>query len=309
MLLRIFALINIFFGPGMAGLGLVLPCADALAASSGNLGQTYRAKANSALNSEMKEAGRDFAKAKEELARAGEAFSEAGKDFQAGASLFQTANAGEWAAGSQAGADIEGTQVFQGNSAQGYIGTYRDPANGDIVTSVIAPKRPVQNQQNYPIIVEPQVTPGTGNGWSGNFGNSGWSGGNWGNGNRFPPAGIGGGSGNSFLPGLRPPSPPGPVFPPWQKPPYPGQSIPGQNIPGQGTPGQNPWPNPGWPPSAGWQPNLPPGSGWQPNPSWQPNPGWQPIWRPDAGWRPPSWPRPPLIPGGPVPIQPRQGSY
>ena len=40
---------------------------------------------------------------------------------------------------------------------EGYMGTYTDPATGDIITDVVSPRMPQQQQQQTPIIVYPQV--------------------------------------------------------------------------------------------------------------------------------------------------------
>ena len=40
---------------------------------------------------------------------------------------------------------------------EGYIGTHTDPATGDIITNVVSPRMPQQQQQQTPIIVYPQV--------------------------------------------------------------------------------------------------------------------------------------------------------
>ncbi|MDE7370838.1 MAG: hypothetical protein K2N07_03675, partial [Desulfovibrio sp.] len=53
----------------------------------------------------------------------------------------------------------------------GYAGTWRDPETGDIVTSVIAPRRPQEQTQQPPIYIAPQIDPD----WPANgYGNSGW---------------------------------------------------------------------------------------------------------------------------------------
>ena len=52
----------------------------------------------------------------------------------------------------------------------GFAGTWRDPENGDIVTSVIAPRPQPAPQDQTPMIIEPQISPGyggNGQGWSG----------------------------------------------------------------------------------------------------------------------------------------------
>ena len=43
----------------------------------------------------------------------------------------------------------------QNSGYNGFIGTWRDPETGDIITSVIAPRQPQQNQQAPPIYVYP----------------------------------------------------------------------------------------------------------------------------------------------------------
>ena len=46
-----------------------------------------------------------------------------------------------------------------GNSLGGYSGTYIDPETGDTVTTVIAPRKPGEQQPWPPIYVYPQVAP------------------------------------------------------------------------------------------------------------------------------------------------------
>ena len=73
--------------------------------------------------------------------------------------------------------------VYVSDTAPGYngfAGTWRDPETGDIITSVIAPRQPLPQEQNGPLIVAPQIYPGGGQ-------------------SPFPPGG-----------GVQPPYPPGP---------------------------------------------------------------------------------------------------
>lgn len=108
--------------------------------------------------------------------------------------------------------------ALQGSPQTGYAGTWTDPATGDVITSVIAPTAPpVQNSQNYPIIVEPQIN---GNyGQSGQNSATGWT--QW------------------------PTSPDNPGYPP-QSVPYNQPPPPGWHpyYPGQPYPGFNPYPYP-----------------------------------------------------------------
>lgn len=46
-----------------------------------------------------------------------------------------------------------------GHSLGGFSGTYTDPETGDTVTTVIAPRKPDQQQPWPPVYVYPQVTP------------------------------------------------------------------------------------------------------------------------------------------------------
>ena len=60
---------------------------------------------------------------------------------------------------------------------EGYMGTYTDPATGDIITDVVSPRMPQQQQQQTPIIVYPQVgspynpVPPNGGGYGIQYGN------------------------------------------------------------------------------------------------------------------------------------------
>lgn len=206
---------------------------------------------------------------------------------------------------SQAGAGAQAQAPGPGDE-NGYMGTYTD-SNGDIVTSVIAPKRPQQDTQDYPIIVEPQIG---GYDWNGgSYGGYGWNGGGF---RPLPPPqpmpgqqgfnpGWYGGPGNpGNTPGWRPhPGFDGPGRPD-------GYDRPGRpDIPGR--PGR-----PGFPgnPSI-WQPGMNPpnwndgpdrpGSGnWTPPPGWQgrpepgpgAGPGNTPGWQGGSGssWNPPTAP-------------------
>ena len=40
---------------------------------------------------------------------------------------------------------------------EGYMGTHTDPATGDVITDIVSPRAPQQQQQQTPIIVYPQV--------------------------------------------------------------------------------------------------------------------------------------------------------
>ena len=108
--------------------------------------------------------------------------------------------------------------VYVSDTAPGYngfAGTWRDPETGDIITSVIAPRQPLPQEQNGPLIVAPQIYPGGGQ-------------------SPFPPGG-----------GVQPPYPPGPPPRPYPGPPprpYPGfqPGQPGVMPPGQSTPGWRP---------------------------------------------------------------------
>lgn len=188
------------------------------------------------------------------------------------------------------------TQALQGSPETGFAGTWTDPQTGDVITSVIAPKPPVQNNQNYPMIIEPQV----GNYYSGSGQNpyTGWS--NW---QTYPDN-----------PGYPPQSPP------YNQPPPPGWHP---YYPGQPYPGFNPYPYPFPQPYPGYEhgswdrpPSFLPGMpGSQPppiNPNYRPlrpgsNPGsiWHPGMTPPApGWGPPAPALPPAVSGSPAPGSP-----
>lgn len=193
----------------------------------------------------------------------------------------------------------------------GYAGTWKDPETGDIITSVIAPRRPQEQTQQPPIYIAPQIDPQ----WPGGYATSGWPGGSnggwqqggnsgWNNGwqpapppgapypgQNFPGQPYPGQPSPGYGPGQNPPGQamPGP-YPPGQ--PYPGQQ-PGQNYPGQNFPGQ---PSPG---------QYPPGQGYpaQAAPGLTPPPAAQP------GFRPPQQPERPAPGGLPLPdMQPPQGA-
>lgn len=207
-------------------------------------------------------------------------------------------------------------QVYNGSPETGYAGTWTDPVTGDTVTSVIAPtpRTTTSQMQNYPIIIEPQVS---GAGWYG-YDSSGsqqdwpqWPGHPGDNGYppspapapapSFPPSNQPGPAYGPF-PGYVPNNPV-PPFSPGYRPLRPGSAAwPGNG----GLPPQPPSNNPGWPPSYqpappnAWQPNSPGTPGWVP-PSYQPAPpnAWQPNkppsgWRPGGGFRPV---RPIMVPG------------
>ncbi len=193
----------------------------------------------------------------------------------------------------------------------GYAGTWRDPETGDIVTSVIAPRRPREQAQQPPIYVAPQIDPD----WPANgYGNSGWPNGwngGW-NGGAQPgwtpgaPPGGAPGWGQSWRPGQGP-LPPGMGRPPSAMvPPAGPPSLPPQaGQPGGRPPQQPDRPGPGGLPLPGMQPGMqpgaqppqgngqpgavrPPANGQQGN--WQgPPPNWRPQnWRPQ-NWQPGNW--------------------
>lgn len=126
--------------------------------------------------------------------------------------------------------------------SNGFAGTWRDPETGDIITSVIAPRQPLPQEQSAPIIVAPQLYPGGGQ-------------------SPYPPGG-----------GVRPPYEPGPPPRPYPTPPpgfqpgRPGVTPPGQSMPGwrpPHPPGPPPRPYPVPPPGfqPGWRPTVPPHPG------------------------------------------------
>lgn len=219
--------------------------------------------------------------------------------------------------------------AMQGSPETGYSGTWKDPATGDIITSVIAPTPQITNgqYQNYPIIIEPQVS---GSDWSGNGSDNNWSDGSTGWNSHWPqwpgypgdngypvspppqrPGRPWPGSGN-WQPHPVMPPPPNvmPPFPPGYRPLRPMAPFSG-GVPG--VPGVMPNPNfpsnpvlppPGvapFPPSGNPGPVMPPQS-WKPG-GWQPGPmpsggGWKPGAMPPAaapsipGYNPPA-----IIPG------------
>lgn len=191
--------------------------------------------------------------------------------------------------------------AIQGSPETGYAGTWTDPATKDTITTVIAPI-PQTYQQEYPVIIEPQVYPGN---WSGSGGTSAWGSGNWNSGwdnqsTHWPQwPGYPGDSGylpppppppahfNNSRPNMRPPQHfnPGfaPSFPPPQHPGYrplrpnnpsiwhPNQpgfhpGMPGGQPP-FGGPGNKPGFNPGMPGAPGMNPGMP---GTPPYPGGQP---------------------------------------
>lgn len=221
-------------------------------------------------------------------------------------------------------------QAMHGSPETGYSGTWTEPGTGDIITSVIAPRpAPSTNQyQNYPIIIEPQVS---GSDWSGGSWNSAYNS-SWPQWPGYPgnpgypvepPAGGSSqpwpGPSGGFHPPMGPMSPPDapPPFPPGYRPlrpgspPFPGQAgginpLPPTGIPG--SPGFNPNPpmggptNPlppqGIPGTPGFNPNPPPGGPSNPLPP-QGIPG-SPGFNPNPPPGGPSNPLPPMgIPGSP----------
>lgn len=209
-------------------------------------------------------------------------------------------------------------EALRGSPETGYAGTWTDPATGDIITSVIAPKPSAnQNAQSYPIIIEPQVDGGDWGaydyGYGGGYG--GWP--------QWPTSPAGPGYGPGFGPspypgphgqGFNPPPPPGMIHPPLGQ--FPGPSHPGYRPLRPNPPPFGPGQTPGMtPPPGSWQhgmmpPPPPPGGGWNPgmNPPPPPNnPG--SLWRPGMndpmgpppghwGHRPGGWGhRPPPGPG------------
>lgn len=181
--------------------------------------------------------------------------------------------------------------ALQGSPETGYAGTWTEP-NGDVVTSVIAPRPPQNQSQNYPMIIEPQVSGGNyypsydNNGYPGTSAPSQWP---------TTPDNPGYTTGNGqYIP-----------YPGWM-PPYPGQPYPGFN----------PYPGMNYPPGY-WHPNTPyvnqpmyPGPNLPPNfnPSYRPLvPPAQPPANPPAnnpgslmqpGQAPNPMPNLPLAPAG-----------
>lgn len=204
-------------------------------------------------------------------------------------------------------------QALQGSPETGYAGTWTDPATGDVITSVIAPApRPDQNQ-NYPIIIEPQVSGGN---YGGNY-NQNWS--QWqtspdnpGYPDNYAYTGRQRHSSNQHYPGWMPPYP-GQPYPGFN--PYPGMNYPpgwwqhqgnanwGSNGPNNFHPGYRPltppqanqnWNRPQWPgQNQPLPPNQAPSWGQNPGNSWRPNGNMPPmqnsgnVWWPSQGNTPP----------------------
>lgn len=197
-----------------------------------------------------------------------------------------------------------------GSPETGFSGTWTDPANGDVITSVIAPTPPPASQA-YPVYVEPQIN---GVDWGNNSWNNGnWNSGNWSNGgwnNGWQPNGYPQWPGYPGDPGYMPPPPPSrtPVIPPYAtgQPPYlpptPGLNMP--SYPPPHAPGYRPL-RPGGnggtpPPNHGWNPG-PGANGPYPGPNFQPNHGFPP---PSQGFQPGSG-QPGANPGfRPLPMRP-----
>lgn len=181
-------------------------------------------------------------------------------------------------------------QALQGSPETGYSGTWTDPATGDIITTVIAPTPvPAYGQtQNYPIIIEPQVS---GYDW-------GTSGSTWNTGSQpgWPQwPGYPGDSGGYPSP---PPPPPGR---PWPNPGPMPMPMPGpEDQPPPFPPGYRPLrPTP---PSSGWNQGFPnnPGMNQPPNPAFPSNPGFNPPPNPGFPNNPAFNPEPnPGMPGAP----------
>lgn len=179
------------------------------------------------------------------------------------------------------------------NSPQtGYSRMYTDPATGDIMTDVVAPRQP-QQQESAPVYIYPQVS-------------SDWPQGV----NPYPPGPYPPGP---FPPGPYPPGPnPGPTppyppgpnpgpYPPGPLPPNPGPYPPGPFPPGPYPPGPNPGPTPPYPPGPNPGP-YPPGP-LPPNPGPFPPGPIPPRPFPDGGGHYiPS--RPPMRPQWPGDIRP-----
>lgn len=170
-------------------------------------------------------------------------------------------------------------QALQGSPATGYAGTWTDPATGDIMTSVIAPA-PQPPQQNYPMVIEPQVAGGSYYGGQ----QGGWQ--NWqtspDNPGYPPRSGVIYGGNTNENQGAQ-------HYPGWM-PPYPGQPYPGFNpYPGMNYP-------PGWwagqsaghPPfNPNYRPLTPP-QGNIPQPGQFPGAPQQPGYNPPPGNIPPT---------------------
>lgn len=182
----------------------------------------------------------------------------------------------------------------------GYAGTWRDPETGDIVTSVIAPRRPQEQTQQQPIYIAPQIDPN----WPGNgYGNSGWpsgSNGGWPSGSNGWNNGWQQGGNTGWNPGWNMGG--APSWRPGMQPGQPGMMPPNRPLPGQRPPSQLP-PGAGRPPSAMTPPpagqpgqTVQPGLGPQPD---APGPGGLPLpdmRPPQAGSQPP---QPGTLPAAP----------
>lgn len=224
-------------------------------------------------------------------------------------------------------------RALQGSPETGYAGTWTDPENGDIITSVIAPRPPAQtNGNSYPLYIAPSI-----GSWNSDSDYSGWSGGypswpvtpdNPGYGTPVPPPPpgpgypppAGPGFGNNFYPYPHPPQDFNPGYRPLRPGPPPGAPRPGGNNPGwnSGNPfqPQPPWmsqnpalrPTPSTPP-LNQNPGQPPS--WLPGQPSQPYPGGNPGFNPPAypggnpgAYPPPTYPTPggnypPPYPGNP----------
>ena len=215
---------------------------------------------------------------------------------------------------------------------EGFAGTWRDPATGDIITSVIAPRRPQEQAPQQPIYIAPQIEPdwpggnsgtrpggnsGWGPGWNPGWnpdGNPGWNPG-WNPGP--PPPGL--------MPPAVPPTMPPSVRPPFQPPFRPPSRPPRPSLPSAPpSPGlpdfRPPQPPDVTPPGALPLPDMPPpppaqGGTRPPAPGADPGMPWPPArWQGPSGpqqgaWRP--WEQPGFT-GGPkswTPGQPPRGGW
>lgn len=263
--------------------------------------------AGSALTTAAQSANPGMENPQADMRMAAEDLEGAGRAFAADAASAQKSDQMSWsdfsqgkgAAPAQAPRRDQGERFappLVGSPETGYAGTWTDPSNGDVVTSVIAPA-PRQTDQSYstPIVVQPDIG-------SWNYSNSYPPNG----GNQWPVA-----PGNPGYPGPTPnyntPPPPPPYNPhpggyyppPRPNPPFgvqpgyrPLRPYPGAN---QGKPGQiPPPPRPDYN-IPGWKPFPPAGNRPYPGPN-QPEyniPGWKPFppagnqAYPPGGFRPP----------------------
>ena len=230
--------------------------------------------------------------AQQDLKQAAEDFSAGQKTAQGQVNgqtpLSEALNAGQNGASANASQPDPRNQALQGSPETGYAGTWTDPATGDVITSVISPTPPPPTQ-NYPMVIEPQVSGGNYYGGSSGVYERNWS--------QWPTSPDNPGYpsyGNQQNP------PQGQHYPGWM-PPYPGQPYPGFNpYPGMNYP-------PGWwqhqAPGPGYHGNFPPQGNFNPNyrpltppqPPAQGGPGsMQPSWpaqnRPPSGAMQPAWP-------------------